>query len=33
MEELQRRLLQAPGTVTGLVDGLVEEGLVRHWRD
>ncbi|MGI6284944.1 MarR family transcriptional regulator [Neomoorella humiferrea] len=33
MGELQRRLLQAPGTVTGLVDGLVEEGLVRRWRD
>lgn len=33
MGELQRRLLLAPGTITGLVDGLVEEGLVRRWRD
>ncbi|MDN5344825.1 MAG: MarR family transcriptional regulator, organic hydroperoxide resistance regulator [Clostridia bacterium] len=33
MGELQRRLLLAPGTVTGLVDGLVAEGLVRRWRD
>lgn len=33
MGELQRRLLLAPGTVTGLVDGLVAEGLVQRWRD
>ncbi|MGB9802377.1 MarR family winged helix-turn-helix transcriptional regulator [Desulfofundulus sp.] len=33
MGELQRRLLLAPGTITGLVDRLVEEGLVQRWRD
>ncbi|BCV21066.1 MarR family winged helix-turn-helix transcriptional regulator [Moorella sp. Hama-1] len=33
MGDLQRRLLLAPGTVTGLVDGLAAEGLVRRWRD
>ncbi|WP_406676563.1 MarR family winged helix-turn-helix transcriptional regulator [Moorella sp. ACPs] len=33
MGELQRRLFLAPATLTGLVDGLVEEKLVRRWRD
>ncbi|CEP67932.1 MarR-type HTH domain [Moorella glycerini] len=33
MGELQRRLFLAPATITGLVDGLVEEKLVRRWRD
>jgi len=33
MKELQRRLLLAPGTLTGLVDNLVSDGLVERWRD
>lgn len=33
MGDLQKRVLLAPGTVTGLVDGLVEEGLVERWRE
>lgn len=33
MKELQRRLLLAPGTLTGLVDNLVNDGLVERWRD
>ncbi|EGD53151.1 transcriptional regulator, MarR family [Thermoanaerobacter ethanolicus JW 200] len=33
MKELQRRLLLAPGTLTGLVDNLVSDGLVKRWRD
>jgi DNA-binding MarR family transcriptional regulator len=33
MKELQRRLLVAPGTLTGLVDNLVSDGLVERWRD
>lgn len=31
--ELQRRLYLAPATITGLVDGLVEKGLVDRYRD
>ncbi|HCD09293.1 MAG TPA: MarR family transcriptional regulator, partial [Thermoanaerobacter sp.] len=30
MKELQRRLLLAPGTLTGLVDNLVSDGLVER---
>ncbi|SDG63274.1 transcriptional regulator, MarR family [Thermoanaerobacter thermohydrosulfuricus] len=33
MKELQRRLLLAPGTLTGLVDNLVSDGLAERWRD
>ena len=33
MKELQRKLLLAPGTLTGLVDNLVSDGLVKRWRD
>ncbi|SHE86974.1 transcriptional regulator, MarR family [Thermoanaerobacter uzonensis DSM 18761] len=33
MKELQRRLLLAPGTLTGLVDNLVSDRLVERWRD
>jgi DNA-binding MarR family transcriptional regulator len=33
MGDLQRRLCLAPGTLTGLIDGLVEEGLVTRWRE
>ncbi|WP_029688559.1 MarR family transcriptional regulator [Thermoanaerobacter sp. A7A] len=33
MKELQRRLLLAPATLTGLVDNLVSDGLVERWRD
>ncbi len=31
--ELQRRLYLAPATITGLVDGLVDKGLVARCRD
>ncbi|MFZ5634185.1 MAG: MarR family winged helix-turn-helix transcriptional regulator [Bacillota bacterium] len=30
---LQSHLLLAPATITGLVDGLVNDGLVERWRD
>lgn len=33
MGDLQKQLFLSPGTVTGLVDGLVEAGFVRRWRD
>ena len=33
MSCLQRHLLLAPATITGLVDGLVNDGLVERWRD
>lgn len=33
MKELQKELLLAPGTLTGLVDNLVSDGLVERWRD
>lgn len=33
MGELQRCMQLAPGTITGLVDGLVESNLVQRWRD
>jgi len=33
MSQLQSHLLLASATVTGLVDGLVNDGLVVRWRD
>lgn len=33
MGELQRRMLLAPATITGLVDALVKRGLVSRRRD
>lgn len=33
MCHLQRRLYLAPGTLTGLVDGLVEDGYAQRWRE
>ncbi|TEB14025.1 MarR family protein [Pelotomaculum sp. FP] len=33
MGKLQRQLCLSPGTLTGLVDGLVEGQMVHRWRD
>lgn len=33
MGKLKRRSFQAPATLTGLVDGLVSDNLVKRWRD
>ncbi|NSW81930.1 MAG: MarR family transcriptional regulator [Syntrophothermus sp.] len=33
MGDIQKRLGMAPATLTGLVDGLVEAGLVNRWRE
>lgn len=33
MKELQRHLLLAPATLTGLIDNLAYDGLVKRWRD
>lgn len=32
MGDIQKRLGMAPATLTGLVDGLVEAGLINRWR-
>jgi DNA-binding MarR family transcriptional regulator len=33
MSQLQKELLLSPGTLTGLIDNLVEDNLVKRWRD
>lgn len=33
MKDLQKQLLLAPATLTGLIDNLVEDNLVKRWRD
>lgn len=33
MKELQRKLLLSPGTLTGLIDNLVDDEFVERWRD
>lgn len=33
MKELRKRMVLAPATLTGLVDNLVNDGLVERWRD
>ncbi|SNX55207.1 MarR family transcriptional regulator [Thermoanaerobacterium sp. RBIITD] len=33
MKQLQMQLLLSPGTLTGLIDNLVNDNLVKRWRD
>lgn len=33
MKDLQKQLLLAPATLTGLIDNLVDDMLVKRWRD
>ncbi len=33
MGDLLRHLYQSPASLTGLIDGLVDEGLVNRWRE
>jgi DNA-binding MarR family transcriptional regulator len=33
MKDLQKKLLLAPATLTGLIDNLVDDMLVKRWRD
>jgi len=33
MKDLQKHLLLAPATLTGLIDNLVDDRLVKRWRD
>lgn len=33
MKDLQKKLLLAPATLTGLIDNLVNDKLVKRWRD